>query len=154
MVNYTIGNLFETKANVIAHGVNCKGAFGAGIAGQIRKLYPIVADSYLGKYNKQGWNLGDVQFVTVQANFFIANCATQYDFGSEGIYVNYNALHKCLSKVLKFCKDGQYSLALPRIGAGLAGGNWKIIKGILEEAAEGHPYDITVYSLEQDSGKS
>src|SRR5687768_11354297 len=111
MVTYVTGNLFQVKKGVIAHGVNCKGAFGAGVASQITKLYPEVCNSYLAKYNKQGWNLGDVQFVTVGTNFFIANCATQHDFGSSGRYVNYNALNKCLRKVLKFCKDGQYSLA-------------------------------------------
>jgi O-acetyl-ADP-ribose deacetylase (regulator of RNase III) len=50
MVNYKKGNIFESGAGIIAHGVNCKGAFGSGVAGQIAKLYPKTKSDYLYKF--------------------------------------------------------------------------------------------------------
>ena len=40
------GDLLTSTADYICHCVNCQGAFGAGIAGQIRRKYPNVYDAY------------------------------------------------------------------------------------------------------------
>jgi O-acetyl-ADP-ribose deacetylase (regulator of RNase III) len=152
MVKYVVGDLFGTKANVIAHGVNCRGAFGSGIAGQIRKRYPEVYDAYIDKYrSKKGWKLGDVQYVVV-TDHIIANCATQDNYGTDKINVDYLAVKDCLMKLGQHCSDTNLSLALPRIGAGLAGGNWTTIKNIIENVFNKlYPkVDVTVYSLEND----
>src|SRR5688572_21119765 len=93
MIEYLRGDLFQTKAEVIAHGVNCRGAFNAGVARQVRRLFPSAYAAYMEKLNKEGWNLGDVQFVAVakssptsftddkHKSTVIANCATQRGYG-------------------------------------------------------------------------
>ena len=40
MIHYAKGDLFDTDHQIIAHGCNCRGGYGAGIAGQMAKKYP------------------------------------------------------------------------------------------------------------------
>ena len=46
MINYYDGDIFESKADVICHQVNCQGAFGRGMAGQVKKMFPEVEKTY------------------------------------------------------------------------------------------------------------
>jgi O-acetyl-ADP-ribose deacetylase (regulator of RNase III) len=145
------GNLFSSTANVIAHGVNCRGAFGSGVAGQIRKRWPEVYRAYLTKHTDDGWVLGDLQVVDLEgSNQKIANLATQQGYGyTNNVYVDYKALRLSMAKLFKHCHDCGYSIAMPKIGAGLAGGDWTTIYGIISEEAEKYPdLDIKIYALE------
>lgn len=152
MVKYITGNLFLTKAQVIAHGVNCKGAFGAGIAGQIRRLYPGAYSAYIAKHQKDGWKLGDVQIVELFKDGFpqIANCATQNGYGytdGQTVFADYGAIERSLWVLEEYCKKNNYTLAIPRIGAGLAGGDWNRIKEIIETIFKHSQVTVEVYSL-------
>lgn len=152
MIKYVKGDIFDSNADVIAHGVNCAGGFGSGVAGQIAKLYPIVRESYLEKYRDRGWKLGDVQFVhykyqSVWTSKVIANCATQQEFLPRGQqHADYNAIRSCLKQIKKYAILHKLTVAIPKIGAGLAGGDWNIIEGIVDDVFD--DYDVTVYYLE------
>lgn len=145
MVRYVKGDLFESKADILAHGVNCVGGFGSGVAGQIAQKYPNVKFNYLRKYESEGWQLGDVQFLYAYG-FYIANCATQQEYYPRNkVHVDYNAVKVCMEKVKEFAKNGNFTIAIPKIGAGLAGGDWNTIEKILNEVF--NDYDISVYVL-------
>ena len=51
-----------------------------------------------------------------------------------------------MEKVKRFAKSKNLTIAIPKIGAGLAGGDWDTIEGILKEIFT--DYDITIYYLE------
>jgi O-acetyl-ADP-ribose deacetylase (regulator of RNase III) len=151
-ISYVDGNVFDSDADVIAHGVNCMGAFGAGVAKQIRNRYPEVYRAYITKHTFEGWKLGDCQIVTLEDNSRqVANLATQFGYGykrGQKVLVSYDALRYSIRSLFKYCANNNLSLAMPQIGAGLAGGDWNTIKGILEEEARAYPnLDVTVYSL-------
>lgn len=147
MIKYVQGDLFETRADIIAHGCNCLGAFGAGVAKIIAIKYPKARWYYLDKFDEDGWKLGDVQFVkTSSGETYIANCATQNTFRQRGVcHVDYDAVRTTMTRVKEFAKDKGLTIAIPKIGAGLAGGDWNIIENILEEVFT--DYDITIYHL-------
>ncbi len=46
MIKIIDGNLFDTKAKIIAHQVNCRGVMGSGVALQIKERYPYVYEMY------------------------------------------------------------------------------------------------------------
>ena len=46
MIQYYNGSIFDSKADILCHQVNCQGAFGYGIAGQVKKLFPEVEQTY------------------------------------------------------------------------------------------------------------
>ncbi len=151
------GNLFDTECDIIAHGVNCRGAFGSGVAGQIAKRWPRVREEYFNKTSSLGWSLGQVQWVYPIDEYHlpvVANMATQDGYGYDGkLYVDYSAVEKCLDEVIGTADLWDFSVALPRVGCGLAGGDWKIVFDILLKVYEKYPkVPVEVYSLETNDG--
>lgn len=146
MIVYKKGDLFQAPENILAHGCNCAGGFGSGIAGQIAIKYPMARFEYMKKYENEGWVLGDVQFSPQSDKKIIANCATQQKFFPRNVcHADYDAIRKALTEVKNVAKAAGSSIAMPKIGAGLAGGDWNIIKNILDEVFD--DYDVTVYEL-------
>jgi O-acetyl-ADP-ribose deacetylase (regulator of RNase III) len=110
------------------------------------ELYPIVRTSYLNKRQASGWKLGEVQFVSTNERI-VANCATQYNFLPRGVcHADYNAIKVCMTKVKDYARLRNLSIALPKVGAGLAGGDWSLIEQILNDVFS--DYDATVYYLD------
>ena len=74
----------------------------------------------------------------------IVNCATQQCYGrpDQGPYVSYPAIREVIKKLAKSYPGG---FAMPKIGAGLAGGNWDIISEIINE--ETGTIEVRVYVL-------
>ena len=139
MIKYIQGDLFDTEADIIAHGVNCSDVFGAGVAKQMAHKYPLVKDFYHAichQYSSMGFGLGmllgTVQPVKVSGSLTILNCFTQKEYGNDGMkYVDYKAIEDCFKQIKEKHLDKGRSVAMPKIGAGLGGGDWKIIEGII-----------------------
>lgn len=147
MLKYVEGDLFSTEADIIAHGCNCRNGYGSGVAYTMSQRYPKAKSLFHEKFDEDGWWLGDVQFVLQNDGKYIANCATQYNFLPRGFrHADYDAIRDCMEKVKRFAKDKGLTIAIPKIGAGLAGGDWAVIETILTEVFS--DYDVTIYYLE------
>ena len=146
MIVYKQGDVLESDEKVIAHGCNCSGGFGSGFAKAVATKYPGVRESYLHKFKQRGWKLGDVQLIGVGdgSGREIANCATQQNYGKaeKGPYISYPAVRDVIRELVKSYPGG---FAMPKIGAGLAGGNWEIIESIINE--ESKDTEVRVYTL-------
>jgi O-acetyl-ADP-ribose deacetylase (regulator of RNase III) len=142
-----MGNLVNVKGDIITHikygsfdvvvhGCNCFCKMKSGLAAQISKNYPIVYEADLktipGDYNKLGnYTYAEVDSVN-DKNVIVVNCYIQYNYGrTNKRYVDYDALRLCLRKI-NF-KYSHKKIGLPKIGSGLAGGDWNIIKNIITE---------------------
>lgn len=156
-MKYVKGNLLdlaaEGKFDIIVHGANCLCTFGSGIAKQIKDRYPkaYLADQMtekgdklkLGKFtqayisgfrenkNKITRNLG------WHYNFTIINAYTQYGFHPRNkVHADYEAITNVF-KQIKMLYDmnpqAPCRIGIPKIGAGLAGGDWDIIEGIIDD---------------------
>lgn len=145
MVRYVTGDVLSSDAYVIAHGCNTRGSFGAGVAYHVARKYPHVKQAYFTKNASEGWKLGDVQFVNVSSTQVIANCATQDRYGGPGVHLDYEALETCMKKVKEFA-DGR-PVALPKIGAGLAGGDWNRIESIINRVFGDEAGEATVFVI-------
>lgn len=128
MIIYKQGNLLDIKEGIIAHGCNTQGVMGSGVARAVKAKYPDAYYSYLDHLN-EGYSLGTVDFVQVTSDLIVANCITQSHYGTNKdiVYVKYNALRICLDRLVT--KPQQ--LHIPKIGAGLANGDWNVISGII-----------------------
>jgi O-acetyl-ADP-ribose deacetylase (regulator of RNase III) len=148
MIVYRTGDVLASTELVIAHGCNCSGGFGSGFAAQVARAYPCVREAYLHRHNTRGWKLGDVQLIGVGdgSGRTFANCGTQQRYGKpdEGPYVSYPAIRAVIRDLVTSSVAGN-GIAMPKIGAGLAGGNWDIISKIIEE--ESGNVEIRVYTL-------
>lgn len=148
------GNLLDSQADLILHGVNLQGTMNSGVAKQIRERFPSAYSDYVEKFRKEKWCLGDVQYSRTECDKprFIVNCGTQEFYGKDGVqYVSYKAIQECVTQVLRFADREKYSVSMPRIGAGLGGGNWEVIFNIINKAALQYPdVSIQIYSLVED----
>jgi len=132
MIEQIYGDLLSSDMQVIAHGCNCFHTMSAGIAKEIKIKYPqaFAADkaTIYGDINK----LGTYSRATItEIPLDIINCYTQHKFGTDKVHVDYDAIIKVMTKI-----KNDYSPAIrigfPRIGCGLAGGDWDIVYSILD----------------------
>jgi hypothetical protein len=101
---------------------------GAGLAKQLASKFPIVKQKYKEAYKKGEVTLGSTQLIHISTSLYVANLAAQYNYGTDKIQTDYNALKECLSKLPK-----NLPIYIPyKLGCGLAGGDWKKVSKILE----------------------
>lgn len=134
-IKFIKGDILTSSYEIICHGVNASGGFGSGIAGQIAKKYPLVRQEYFRKYQDSGWKLGECQFVWIPSiNKYIVNICTQEKYGKENkLYVNYEAIENGIRFVLKYALQEKFSVATVKLGCGLGGGDWNIVRQIIFE---------------------
>ncbi|MTB52699.1 macro domain-containing protein [Lewinella sp. W8] len=137
----------EGKFDVIVHGCNCFCTMGAGIAKGIKAVFPdaYYADlatekgdrSKLGTFSSAQINQGD-RVITV------VNAYTQFHWRGQGKKVDYQALRLAF-RAIKESFSG-LRIGYPAIGAGLAGGDWAIIEGIIEEELLGEDHTFVEFT--------
>lgn len=143
----TYGNITEIQTGVIVHGVNCSHAMGSGVALAIKRKWPKVYESYIRAcQNKdvitfygQKNLLGTIDVVYINDDLYVINAFTQLNYGREAgrRYVSYDAVDDCFKTIARLqkepnCKWKDLNLFFPKIGSGLGGGDWKIIKSIIQ----------------------
>ena len=144
-IEYVKGDLLQTEVKHIIHGCNSKGVMGSGVAKVLREKYPRAYQDYNDVYNGYGLELGNVIVSVQDDGKVIHNAITQRDYGrdSSRVYVSYWAIAESFRKINQW---GIKEIALPKIGAGLANGDWNVISAIIENTLiDTKPY---VYVLE------
>src|SRR6267378_2176719 len=64
--------------------------------------------------------------------------------------IRYDSLREGLARVRLLALEHDASVHMPRIGAGLAGGDWQIISAIIEDELCSHGVDVTVYDRSEE----
>lgn len=120
---------------------------GGGIAKQIkyhfREAYLVDQETCRGDMNK----MGKYTQVTVSVrgkDLIIVNGYTQYYCGGKGVLVNYGAVRN-LFRLIRENFPGK-KIGFPKIGAGLAGGDWGRIVEIIGEELRGEQFTLVEYS--------
>jgi O-acetyl-ADP-ribose deacetylase (regulator of RNase III) len=137
----------EGDFDVIIHGCNCQCVMGAGIAKSIKNIFPEAykADSETDKGDRT--KLGNITFATVDRNgkkLTIVNGYTQFHWRGSGVLVDYDAIRSVM-RVVKSLFHGK-RIGYPRIGAGLAKGDWDKISKIIDQELDGEDHTLVEYS--------
>ena len=99
---------------------------------------------------KENFNLGEVQFVQVEDELWVANLIGQhkiYTDNNGNQPIRYEAVLLGLEKVRQFALDKNATIHMPRIGCGLAGGTWDKIEPLIEESLTSKDIDTYVYDF-------
>lgn len=138
MVTYIeFGNIFNLQGiSSYAHGCNCAGAMGKGIALQFKKKFPKMYIEYK-KLCKEGlFSLGDL-YTYDYDNGTIFNLGTQTTWKTKA---DIKAIESSLIKMFSYAQQNNIlGIALPKIGAGLGGLNWNDVKFIINIVAKDYP---------------
>ena len=137
MIEYIKGDIFRGTDDVIVHGCNCLCNFGAGIALQVARIYPgAYMEDRMTTYkdaNKLGtftsWT-GPHQY-HLDRTVTIVNAYTQFYPNAKMKPFDYRAFKNVLPQIRDAFPNK--TIAMPKIGAGLAGGDWHRIATMIEE---------------------
>lgn len=140
-IKFLKGNIFGSEAQTLAHGCNCRGKMGAGIATEFKYRYPEMYKEYRRLCYKELFKPGDHYLYKAQDRW-ILNLATQGT--TKGAKIEY--IEKCFADFADYYEEeGITSLAMPRIGAGLGGLEWDEVKELMVQYFETLNIPIFVY---------
>jgi O-acetyl-ADP-ribose deacetylase (regulator of RNase III) len=149
------GDVFKAKEKVLIHGCNCFNTFGSGVAKIVKELYPgaYEADQETEKGDTQklgSYTVWSGKHYYYDQDIIVINSYSQYGYGSlfnKQVQLQYDKLRESLEQI-EFVYRGA-SFAMPRIGAGLARGDWATIKEIIEEVFTGYKKNelVRIYYL-------
>lgn len=156
-IHYLIGDatypIGEGK-KVIPHITNDLGGWGRGFVLAISKRWKEPEQAYRSLRNQiSAYSLGKIQLVPVTDDIIVANMIAQHgtinhrsddDVKNNVPPIRYGAVRACLAEVNDYAYKNHCTLHMPRIGTGLAGGNWSIIEGIIKEVMS---VDVYIYDL-------
>ena len=133
--------------DVIVHGCNCFCAMGNGIAGQIKRQFPAAFEADKKTIKGDRAKLGTCSMASIDVDghsLVIVNAYTQFTWSKPEQVADYEAIRRCM-RFIKAQYAGR-SIGLPRIGAGLAGGDWQVIAKIIEEELAGENVTLVEYA--------
>jgi len=149
-INYVVGDATEPRGDgnkIICHICNTVGAWGAGFVLALSNKWKEPEEKYLQDHKDGKSLLGVVNYTKVEDDIVVANMIAQ-----EGVNypdrkdspIRYEALKTALAWVNEFAIHNQATLHMPRIGCGLAGGQWSEVEKILIEVVT---VNVTVYDF-------
>jgi len=134
--------------DVIVHGCDCYGDMGGGIAKSIRRHFPEAyrADQATekGDEGKLG-NYSSAEVIRGTHKFVVINAYTQPHWKGKGVLVDYNAVAGVMRRIKQDFSGKR--IGYPRIGAGLARGDWEIIRHIIDVELEGEDHALAEFRV-------
>lgn len=130
-VRFCSGDIFETDSDIgLAHGCNCAGAMGKGIAVEFKNRWPLMYAIYKSKCASGEFTLGDVFLWTDKVSGrAIFNLGTQRTWRTKATI---DAVEAATVRMLdRASESGVQAIAMPLIGAGLGALPAKDIKQLL-----------------------
>lgn len=131
IVNDIQGDLFASleEGDALAHGANCYGVMGAGVAKPIRDMFPKNYYKYRIRCIKGSFLPGDC-LSTSENGLFVYNLATQFKPGADA------RLEWIVKSVTQMGRStemlGRDKVKTVRLGCGIGGLTWDIVKPALE----------------------
>jgi len=164
----------DGKVKIIVHICNDVGGWGKGFVMAISKRWKQPEIEYRNWYknkeveqtdtvrferlesrdkysNEKKFELGNVQFVKATHDIWVANMIAQRDIkpDKDGLPpIRYSFVSESLERVKQFAKRQNASVHMPRIGCGLAGGQWTEIEELINDNLIAHEIETTVYDFE------
>lgn len=141
-VRFAKGDLFcDDRLDALAHGCNCAGAMGRGIAVEFKRRWPMMYQEYRKRCVDGRFGLGEI-FVWQDEGMTIFNLGTQPHWREPA---RIDAIRSAMAKTVELGNSlGIKKLGLPRIGAGLGGIPWQYVRPILAGAATKAKFEMLI----------
>jgi len=152
-IGYVVGDATlpqGTVARIIVHVCNDLGRWGKGFVLALSARWAEPEAQYREWTRGQAkipFALGQVQFVEVEPALWVANMLGQHGIRKAGAAppIRYEAVRAGLAIVAQFAQVHNSTIHMPRIGTGLAGGDWEVISQLIQDALCARDIPVTVY---------
>lgn len=149
---FITGDLFTTPdLDALAHGVNCAGAMGAGIARGFRRRWPAMYRDYRAECDASRLRPGYLfAWRGDGVPHWIYNLATQ---DRPGARASHEFVMAALIRMVRFAatkRDPIRRIGLPRIGCGIGGLDWADVRETIVEVGADTAIELVVVSLPGD----
>lgn len=135
MVEFKTGNLLDEEAEALVNTVNCVGVMGRGVALQFKNAFPANFKAYANacKHNEmQPGRMFVFETGYLTNPRYIINFPTKRHWRGKSRMEDIDAGLKDLQAVIR--EKNIQSLALPPLGSGLGGLNWRDVRSRIEIA--------------------
>lgn len=144
MVKVIIGNIFESKMDVLVYAVNCVGVMGKGIASEFKKRYPVMFKEYKELCQQQLIKTGTLYPYYDNDKVKIINFPTKQHWRSPSkIEYIIDGLKWFINNYERLSID---SITFPPLGCGNGGLTWDCIGPIMYYYLKDLPIDIEIYA--------
>ncbi len=145
-VSYVKGDVFDQEVDAYAHGCNCQGVQGAGIAKQFRERFPMVYRTYKSLCDAGAFLPGQVYVAGTESGKVVYSLATQLE---PGPHANLEAVYHSLLYMEYHARTlfPLKSIAVPLIGCGIGGLDWADVRKVMELVFDESPVELVVCSL-------
>ena len=137
----------DGRFDAIVHGCNCQCAMGKGIALSIKNQFPEAYEADLRTPKGDRGKLGTISTADVvrgAARFTVVNAYTQFHYRGDRVLADYDAIRSAFAEIKR--RFAGRRTGYPRIGAGLAGGDWAVISKIIDEELAGEDHTLVEYA--------
>jgi O-acetyl-ADP-ribose deacetylase (regulator of RNase III) len=130
MIEFTNTDIFKSSAEALVNPVNCVGAMGKGLALQFKQKYPETFKAYSDACYNGEVKIGSM-FIFNENGKIIINFPTKKHWSmSSKIEYIVSGLDALISDI----KELQIkSISIPKLGCGLGGLDWELVRSILIE---------------------
>ena len=146
MIRTCTGNLVEQRTEALVNTVNTVGVMGKGIALQFKRAYPAMFKSYEQACRRGEVKLGQMHvWETNQLDGpkFIINFPTKGHWKAKSRIEDIEVGLGDLAKVLK--EKAISSVAIPPLGCGNGGLDWRVVKPLIVHALEAVDVDVCLF---------
>ena len=139
-------NIFDSKCGILVNPVNCFGVMGAGLAKQFAKNFPGLEEDYRKLCESGELQIGNVVFHRYM-NISIALFPTKnhWQTKSKLSYIE-SGLQSLYDRL---CSYDDRSVAIPQLGCGLGGLEWKDVQRLIIRRFEFEKIKVEVYGPEK-----
>lgn len=134
----------ETDTHVVVlHSTNCQNTMGSGAALSIANTWPEAKEADMRTTRGDRNKLGSFSSAAVHRHnktFTVVNLYSQYRYGPRAEkHFDVEAFEKALRELASFNAGLDITYVFPKISAGSAGGNWKVIMDLINDILGEHP---------------
>jgi O-acetyl-ADP-ribose deacetylase (regulator of RNase III) len=139
---FLAGDLFHANLPALAHGCNCAGAMGKGIAVEFRARFPRMYAEYKQRCLSKRLQPGDV-FEWREGDVTIFNLGTQKTWRSPATLAT---IETSVREMVRLAEAANLAkVGLPRIGAGLGGLSWSEVRTLLATVGASTIVELVVF---------
>jgi O-acetyl-ADP-ribose deacetylase (regulator of RNase III) len=150
MIYEVEGDILDTKAAAIAHGVAANDPMNQGLAAALHERYPAMHKDFHHWCRQQHPKPGSAWVWSGTGGARVINLITQdggYEHGSKPQHATISSVNHALRALRKLIvKEHIASVALPRLATGIGGLDWTQVRPLIENQLGDVDVDVYIYS--------